>query len=452
MNTPGAPVRTRNLLILVQTDGFIPFLLHVARYLEQRGCKTHFAAFLPREHLWLRKNGVRPEPPDPYQARHFPVVDGLFSDAEVDHVLGFAVRKTGGDREAWRQRLLRVAGYLDALLDARAIDAVFIWNGDDYIGKALSILARRREIATVYAENGYFPNTLQFDRQGVNVNSSIASLGFDEIVRTLEYPAGDGGRAPVVARLLGEVRPLGWRDLLRCFLARKADLRYYRHFPEHRGGSWFVSQWLRLRRWFIPADKAELPQKFIFVPFQVHDDTQILLNSRLFGSMEAFFEFCHAAIKRNFGDEYRIVVKEHPEDLGRHSYEELRARYPDVLWLRKFGIEPLLDRAAYVFVINSSVGLQALQRGKPTLVFGESFYTKEEIVFRVTDPSRIDEVIAQARAGVSAERRARIDQFIRFLNERYFVAGGWKKLSPAGVAGAGERILGLIGAERREGA
>lgn len=440
----------RNLLFLVQTDAFVPFMLQLARYLTSRGCEIQFAAFLPREHLWLRKNGIEPQPPDVHAVRRIPVPQALFSPEEVDRILGFTLRKTGGDKRFWRERLLRVGCVLDGLLETRAIDAVLIWNGDDYIGKALAILAQRRGIDTVFAENGYFPNTLQFDRQGVNVNSSITGLSFDEVARALDLPGRTGTSA--AHGEMEAVRALDWRDYLRCFLSRKADMRYYRSFPEHRGASWFTSQLLRLRRWVIPFDRAELPPKFIFIPFQVHDDTQILLNSRLFGSMEEFFEFCHAAIKRNFGEEYRIVVKEHPEDLGRRSYDRLRAKYPDVLWLRKYGIDALLERADYVFVVNSSVGLQALQKGRPTVVFGESFYTKDEIVFRVTDLARIDEVIAEARGGVTPERRRRIETFIRFLNEKYFVTGGWKRLTPSGVASAGDRILGLIGGRGQGGA
>jgi capsule polysaccharide modification protein KpsS len=434
----------RRFLFLVQTDGFIPFLLHLARYLRSRGCDVHFAAFLPRENLWLRKNGIRPVPDDVYALKRQPLREDLLEPGEIDRILGFARRKTGGELPVWRRRLLRVAAVLDEALDARRIDAVLIWNGDDYIGKALGLLARRRGIPTVFAENGYFPNTLQFDRQGVNVNSSITGLAFDEIARALEMSPMRQAGADSSPTGSADVVPLGWTDYLRCFVARKADPGYYRHFPEHRGASWFTGQWLKLRRRLIPMDKATLPDRFAFIPFQVHDDTQILLNSRLFDSMEAFFEFCHSAIRRNFGPDFPIVVKEHPEDLGRRSYARLRARYPDVLWLRKFSIDELLDKAACVFVVNSSVGLQALQRGRPTVVFGESFYTKDEIVFRVTDLASADGVIARARDGVSPQRRARIDTFIRFLNERYFVAGGWRKPTPAGIAGAGNRILGLV--------
>ena len=42
--------------------------------------------------------------------------------------------------------------------------------------------------------------------------------------------------------------------------------------------------------------------------------------------MENFFEFSYASIKRNFGDEYSVIVKEHPEDLGRKSYKKLKRK------------------------------------------------------------------------------------------------------------------------------
>jgi capsule polysaccharide modification protein KpsS len=434
----------RRILYLVQVDVFVPFICQLSRYLAARGYEPHFASFLPREQLWLRKNNIRANPNSVYAVRNYPIRENLFDAQQIDEILGFAIQKSGGKRQFWEERLLRVASVLSDVLDSHEFDAVVIWNGEDFVGKALTLLARRRGIKTVFGENGYFPNTLQFDLDGVNVHSSVTNLRFADILQALQEPEPGGGARGGRDARLGELRPLAWTDFLRCFVARKSDLRYYRHFPEHRGGSWFTSQWLRIKRSLVPHDRHSVPEKFILIPFQVHDDTQILLNSRHFKTMEEFFQFCHAAIKRNFGDEYRIVVKEHPEDLCRHSYARLRHKYPDVLWFRKCRIEPLLERAAYVFVVNSSVGLQALQRGKPTLVFGESFYSKNEIVFRVEDPARIDEVIAQARRGMTPDRKDNIEKFIRFLNERYFVSGGWKNVTAAGVAGAGERIRALI--------
>lgn len=433
----------KQILYLVQADVFIPLFWQVSRYLRARGYAPHFATFLPREHLWLKKNEATTEPDDVYAVRHRPVSQAIFGPGEVDDILGFAIQKTGGERLYWEERLLRVASVLERILDSNQFSAILIWNGEDLIGKTLAAMARKRGIKTVFGENGYFPNTLQFDLEGVNVHSSVTKLRFMEIANFMHQKPRIEIGIPADAKLEA-LKSLAWTDFLRCFLARKTDIHYYRHFPEHRGGSWFKSQWLKLRRALIPTDRLSLPDKFIFIPFQVHDDTQILLNSRYFKSMEEFFEFCHSAIRRSFGEEYAIVVKEHPEDLGRYSYDRLRRRYPDVLWFRKYSIDTLLDRAAYVFVVNSSVGLQAVQRKKPTIVFGESFYTKEEIVFRVDNLADIDRIIGEAKLGISLERQDCIEKFVRFLSERYFVPGGWKKITPAGVAKAGDRILELI--------
>lgn len=438
----------KNILYLVIADIFVPFYLQLGRYLEGHGYRPHYVSFLPREHRLLRKNQARVLPSDVHGIRHYPVKPALFSEREIEDITDFIVRKLGGEMHDWRERLLRAASCLDDMLAQHAIDAVVIWNGEDFLGKALAILARRRGIATVFGENGYFPGTLQFDRRGVNVRSSISAMPFAELCR--QSPC-DENAPPLASRAdkpngfsLAAVEPLGWPEYASCFLARKANPAYYRQFPEHRGGSWFSSRWLQLRKSLVRPDRAALPKKFIFIPFQVHDDTQILLNSPSFKNMESFFEFCHAAIRRNFGKEYRIVVKEHPEDLCRYSYAKLHAKYPDVLWLRKYDVDELLDKAAYVFVVNSSVGLQALERGKPTVVFGDSFYTKEEVVFRVTDPAHIDAVLQRARAGLSDAMRRDIGRFILHLKEAYFVRAGWKAVTAEGVTNAGDRIRALL--------
>jgi capsular polysaccharide export protein len=432
----------KRILFYVVVDTFVPFLWQLSRYVEARGFEAHFAAFLPREHLWLTKLGVRLVPGNAYEARDIPPASAWFSDSELDDMLAFSIDKHGGSRAVWEARVALAAKTFVELFDSAPFEAAFIWNGQDAIGRALAMLAKRRGITVVYGENGYFSRTLQFDLEGVNAQSSLNRLSLQDMRDALAAPAADA--PPHAGFALGDVVPLAWRDYATCFIKRKADAHYYEKFPEHRGGSSFKNWWLQRQRQLIPADQVELPANFVFIPFQVHDDTQILLNSPNFRSMETFFEFSHAAIRRHFGEHQKIVVKEHPEDLGRHNYDGLKTKYPEVIWLRKFDIDALIDRAACVFVVNSSVGLQAVRKLRPTVVFGDSFYTRPELVFDATDLNHADASIEAAKKGVDVSRQANIKTFIDFLTKRYFIASGWKDFSAEGIALTGERVVRLL--------
>ncbi len=431
------------ILYYITADILIPFYYQLSKYLEGAGYSSCFVSFLPRESLLLKKNNVEVFPQNVHAIKNYKIIEGLLSPEEIDDLLRFFLIKVGGERKYWEDRLLRAASYLQDLLDANSFNAVIIWNGEDFIGKALKILAKRKSVKVIFAENGYFPRTLQFDRGGVNINSSIAKLTFAEICRSIPSESKESHPSQNEFKL-ADIRPLGWQEYLRCFVVRKLNLKYYQYFPEHRGNSWFTLQWLKYQRSLIPLDQHELPEKYIFIPFQVHDDTQILLNSRFFKNMEDFFEFAYKTIKRNFGDEFKIVVKEHPEDLGRYSYASLREKYSDVIWLRKYNIDTLLEKAAYVFVINSSVGLQAIQKLRPTIIFGESFYTRDELAYPVYDLQQIDQVISQAKAGLTIEMKENITKFIQYLSAHFFVSASWKDITERGVGNAGNRIQELI--------
>lgn len=432
------------LLCNITADIFAPFYYQLSKYLEKRGHEVSFVSFTYRESLWLKKNKINVQPIDIRNFKKYPIKPGVLSLQEIEAVLGFSMTKFGGSRKDWESRVQRIATCLQYLIDQNKYDAALIWNGEDFMGKILTILSKRANIKTVFIENGYFPRTLQFDREGVNVYSSITKRPFNEICRELESSRRDDAGVPRDDFVLSPLKDLRWLNYLQCFLIRKLNLNFYRDFPECRGVSWFVLEWLHVKRRFIPLDKIDLPEKYVFIPFQVHDDTQILLNARHFKNMEDFFEFAYQSIKKHFGNEYAIVVKEHPEDLCRYSYSRLRRKYPDVIWLRKYDINVLLDRASFVFVVNSSVGLQAVERKKPVVVFGDSFYTRDEIVFCVKDPKSIDTVIERAKMGVDEDRRVNIESFIKYLKDRYFVDGSWKDVTKQGIVNAGNKILSLI--------
>lgn len=429
----------KKILFYVVVDTFVPFLWQLGRYLEARGFEAHFAAFLPREHLWLKKLDVRLIPANVYEVGDGRSAAAWFSQEELDDMLGFSLDKHGGRRADWEARVAVAAQEFERLFSNARFEAVFIWNGQDAIGRALAALARRRNIAVVYGENGYFSRTLQFDLLGVNSKSSLNHITLQGMREALAQPSPDA--PPLSGFTLSDLLPLTWRDYLTCFVRRKTTPTYYSKFPEHRNSSTFKSWRLQRLRKCIPIDHVTLPKSFVFIPFQVHDDTQILLNSPNFKSMEAFFEYSYAAIKRHFGPQQKIVVKEHPEDLGRYDYAALKAQYPDVIWLRKFDIDVLIEKAECVFVVNSSVGLQAVQKLRPTVVFGDSFYTRSELVFDASDINQADAAIEAAKRGVDDLKKENIGAFIEFLRERYFISDGWKDFCAAGIARSAERCI-----------
>ena len=287
------------------------------------------------------------------------------------------------------------------------IDIVIMWNELE-IGK---IIADRHKIQTYHLENGYFPNTLQIDSCGVNRNSSTANLSYKEIVH---YDRGsDFSYDPVVP--LVDISDPSWTDYLK---ASKKKTR--------SDGIRSFSRQVKIR--LTPESNQiyttgvdvinSIPNRYVFIPLQVHDDTQVLYNSEYVNDMYSFLDIVYTSIKQTDPD-ISIIVKEHPADVGRIDYTQLRHRYPDIVWLREYPIQELIRNAEAVVTLNSSVGLQAITEYTPVTTVGHSMYDMHPYVYSSNVSDDISQKISDA---LSAEINPDIvDPFIQSFKNNIFV-------------------------------
>lgn len=428
-------------LYFVVADLFVPFFLGMGGKVSvESDLAPLYLTFLPRERIWLGKNTQAVVPDNVYTLDGVPVRDDVIDRQEALELLAFMRTKHGGTETVWLDRLNKVASYIQWLLTTNDIRVVVMWNGEDFVGRVLTLLARRAGIKTLFFENGYFPQTLQCDAAGINASSSLVGKDFAQLKRELDHVKHKTTQTEPEKPLL-PLNQLGKLHFVLGSAKRNIDPGYYQRFPEQRGSSWLKKKRLERARSRIPLDVVDLPSEFIFVPLQVHDDTQVLLNCRHFNTVERFFEVAYAAIKRHFGEHAKIVVKEHPEDLCRYSYEDFRKKFPDVIWLKKFDVEKLLNLASHVVLINSSVGLQAVKRQKPTIVFGDSFYSRDEVAFCVRELDQIDAVFTRAKKGIDPQMAAQIGFFVDYLESVYFFKGTWKSVSADSMAEAAARVI-----------
>jgi capsule polysaccharide modification protein KpsS len=300
-------------------------------------------------------------------------------------------------------------------------------------------------------ENGFFPHTIQIDRDGINYNNSISSLSpdffrkikfdrklYDKFIN--DYKIGkvpDFPRAPQF--------PL---DFLGKFFIKYTLLKH-RDF----GHPHFLPA--PLRKLFgiknpppkyppLPFDKQspKIKKPYIFVPLQVHDDSQIILLSPLVHNMEQFVEVVYRAAKEAFDDNYTLVVKEHPVDRSRgFVYPDLKKKFPNIIWLGKYDIKKALDEASLVVSINSTVGLEALIYGKPVVTLGLAFYNKPELVFHANSLVDLSETM---RLAVSqGPDRKLVERFLYYLRFNYVVNGNYNYFDQKTVSNIAERIITL---------
>lgn len=336
----------------------------------------------------------------------------------------------------------RLLADLEAFIEREQVGALLVWNGSGLTAALAVHLARQRGLPVVFGENGYLPGTLQLDPQGVNQYASItdavregrATLAPDaerdvRLLRALEDFRS--GRAPPRQ---AQVRPLraDWRAKLIREFARLFEVE-----------TWTPAARLAPRD--FPTRLESLPARFVLLPFQVSQDSQLILHSPLVrGDMRRLLRAVHSAL-RDLDPNMRLVVKLHPAESSRvlGSYRNLPREYPDVQFTVRHPLNDLLARCAAVVTINSTVGFEGIVFEKPVVTLGRNFYTAPGLVIPV---ERIEDLPAALRDALrrapDAERRR---AFLRYVYFCFLTHGSYRDFSETSFRAVATRITELIG-------
>ena len=131
---------------------------------------------------------------------------------------------------------------------------------------------------------------------------------------------------------------------------------------------------------------------------------------------------------------YQLVVKEHPSTFRYNfdpSYRSLElheqiSRLPNTrLVPLNFSPFDLIDKAAAVATITGTVGVEAIIRGKPVIVFGSAQYRGHKGVFRVCSSDEARSVMAQIDSGVEVMSDAEVEAFLLQVDRMAFHTDLW---------------------------
>jgi len=349
------------------------------------------------------------------------------------------LRKTGDRALVERQSpaLFQLAGKIDAFFDQVEPAGIFLWNGSGLTAAIADQLASRRGIPRLFAENGYLPNTLQIDPEGVNAFASIGrELDLEEIraqiysqdqIQEFEILLADyrGGRPP------RRSPPPGGR-------VRPSPLAYLIQAWNDWGERDARIQANRL----IPREIPSLPERFVFFPLQVRSDSQLTIHSPIYANrLDQAIADVRAALSR-VAPQLRLVVKLHPADLDKTDYDPLAESYPDLIWVGGGDVRPLLQRAECVVTVNSTVGIEGLIFDTPVVTLGNNFYVRQGLVHPVTERDQLASRLTQALT--QPPDRELIQQYLRYLYFHVFVRAHWRDYSPASLDNLAQRIQRMV--------
>ena len=239
------------------------------------------------------------------------------------HLLKCTLTRRPMEEKDW-QAALATTSRLWRMLEALAPEALFVWNG--YTGtwaNALRLYKADHGLPGGFMERGPVLGGAFVDELGVNGHASIAYDGEPAGAPTAFDGPSSGGDPPDTSR------PPRVRD------------------------------------------------KVLFVPLQVHDDSNVLLHSTGMTRMRELVNFAIRLAER-LGDDWRVLARPHPEERP-----SVRLNLPLDARLTldaETNLETQIAQAAVCLTINSTVGLEAALGGCVTVCFGEGIYCRRNFV------------------------------------------------------------------------
>ncbi|NLY04435.1 MAG: capsular biosynthesis protein, partial [Campylobacter sp.] len=181
-----------------------------------------------------------------------------------------------------------------------SVDTILMWNGSHRYQRVISSLYQSK-LRLVYFENGLLPNTTTCDFKGVNYLNSVPR-----------------------------------------------DKKFYIDmYDEYDIESICLDKDLVPRKTKKVFDEIELPDEFIFVPFQDDRDTQIRNFSPIFKNMRDLYSFISSGLSSS---DNVFVVKEHPS--SKIDYSDLHYRDKNIIFANGNLTQELILKSKAVLTVN----------------------------------------------------------------------------------------------------
>lgn len=279
-------------------------------------------------------------------------------------------------RKGTRVQCRLIAAAFEARLAENPQASVVVFNGYLMPDSILAAVATRSKSNMVFLEKGFFPATLQCDPHGINHQSSLPRD--PDFYRAFD-PAELGDKPTALVKRASKLKDDG---------------------------------------------PAALPGHYVFVPFQVPSDMQILALSPSIRDMrhlyDEIFRLAEAEGQSHF------VIKEHP------SFPlSIRAEvtpHPRIHFANHHDTQALIEGADAVITVNSTVGLESVLLEKKVITLGLAPYDIEGLVLKAGNAA---ELLAAFRSldtwSPDADLRERV---IRYIQNVFLLQGELKNPDP----------------------
>ncbi|MCA8239245.1 MULTISPECIES: capsular biosynthesis protein [Burkholderia] len=259
------------------------------------------------------------------------------------------------------------------LLATERIAQCVMWNGQQLVCRAIAHVCAERRVPMKFLEISNLPDKLFADTLGVNARSSIARC--PSALDHLPLPDEHQHRDWLARYERDKARPLPQAGTsLHAILQSTVN---YGMKLATRGVGRNARDAIVTRpatvdvRHTIAPDADELAaRRYVFLPLQVSDDTQLKLHSEV-DNLEAI----DIALRYAAHEDAALIVKVHPAERNAALVDavlDLKRRHGFYVATSK--TVDLVKHARLVVTINSTVGLEAMLYGKRVVPLGRCFY------------------------------------------------------------------------------
>lgn len=264
-------------------------------------------------------------------------------------------------------------------------ETVAIWNGQKQPYLTMVEAAKYAQKKVLFFENGLLPNTTTIDYKGVN----------------------------------------GYNCLPRC---PSFYLNFKSNFDSTNISKDLIVRAPHKKRNTLNQKEISLPENYIFIPFQVPADSQIVIHSPWIKSMEQMFltilKIKQELVAKNNSELPYFIFKEHPSWPG--NFEELYHLDSNLIFANQNNTQELIEKSQAVITINSTVGLESLLLGKKVITLGNACYNVKQLVQHVKNEQELKAAI-RGLASWNFNNTLR-KKFLEYIASYYCIPISWDSL------------------------
>ena len=263
-----------------------------------------------------------------------------------------------------------------------------VWNGFKFRQNIVVVVAKELNTQVIYLENGLIPNMTTADNKGINYNN---------------------------------------------MLPRDAD------FYKNRQKNHSIDELTFLS----PKPKpSSLPANYIFVPFQVNTDSQIIQFSPWIKDTLALIDQFIILEENLKASMPTVIFKSHPKGEESTTLIEQKIARSDHLYLiDNIETATLIQHADAIITINSTVGIEALLASKKILTLGLACYNIERLTLHADNQQQFIDAI-QVISQWCFDHDIR-HNFLHYLINDYQVKGHWQTTSKSHLDEMSNKLISL---------